>query len=279
MNTTTTATFTILAPIYSIFIAGAGQMGTGIAIVCLKSGYNVTLFDLDQTALDRAHKKIEKDVPEYLQKFICTKESEASIDTNLVIEAIAENREIKSAFWKNLETSPQTLLSSNTSSYSITELSTLTHYPHNFIGIHFMNPAQKMPVVEIISGLCTSKKSEAHALEFVKSLEKTPICVQDRPGFVVNRILLPMINEAMFLYESGVASMKDIDAAMKGAAGHPMGPFTLADFIGLDTCLAILKDLHARLGEDKYRPCPLLPNYVNAGWLGKKSGRGFYEYA
>lgn len=260
-----------------ITLIGAGQMGAGIAHVCLESGFNVIVADQSEKQLEKAKEKISAKLPDHIKNLEITTTPEYE-KADLIIEAIAENLEIKKAFWSNLKPGPQTILASNTSSYSITELASFTSAPERFIGIHFMNPVPKMNLVEVIRGLATSDNVYKQSIDFVKRLSKTPVTVQDRPGFVVNRILIPMINEAIFILDQGVANALDIDTAMKGAAGHPMGPLALADLIGLDTCLAILQDLHKRLGEDKYRPCPLLANYVHAGWLGRKAGKGFYEY-
>lgn len=264
----------------NILVCGAGQMGTGIAQVCLENGYHVALFDQSEEQLHRAKEILQRKAPEYFNHLTLTHSPDFT-HADLIIEAIAENLAIKKVFWRAVTPGPHTILATNTSSYSITEMASWLHestYAENFMGIHFMNPVPKMNIVEVISGLMSFEKTQEKALDFVHSLKKTPVLVKDRPGFVVNRLLIPMLNEAIFLLDQNVATKEDIDIAMKGAAGHPMGPLALADLIGLDTCLAILKDLHTRLGEDKYRPCPLLENYVHAGYLGRKSGRGFYAY-
>ena len=259
-----------------VAIVGAGQMGVGIAHVCLVSGFKVTLVDQSDDQLLKANARLKEKVSDHFNALEVAKACDFK-GMDMVIEAIAENLDVKKIFWCDVDVAPHTVLASNTSSYSITEIASFTKRPEQFIGIHFMNPVPKMNIVEVIQGERTSKETYEQAMNFVKSLSKQPVAVKDSPGFIVNRILIPMINEAVMMVENNLASVEDIDAAMKGAAGYPMGPLTLADFIGLDTCLAIMKDLHKRLGE-KYKPSPLFEVYVGEGKLGKKSGRGFYLY-
>lgn len=260
-----------------VAVVGAGQMGVGIAHVCLASGFKVTLVDQSDDQLLKASSRLKEKIPEHFQHLDVAKVCPFK-NSDIVIEAIAENLEVKKVFWRDAEALPHAILASNTSSYSITEIASFTKSPGQFIGIHFMNPVPKMSIVEVIQGEQTSKETYEQSMNFVKSLSKNPVAVKDSPGFIVNRILIPMVNEAILLLEKNLASVEDIDAAMKGAAGYPMGPLTLADFIGLDTCLAIMKDLQSRLGE-KYKPSALLETYVREGKLGKKSGQGFYTYS
>lgn len=260
-----------------VTVVGAGQMGVGIAHVCLESGFQLTLTDQNEAQLSKAREKIASKILNVISNLTITSSPDFT-KTDLIIEAIAENLEIKKAFWGQVNPAPHTILASNTSSYSITDMAMMTCAPERFIGIHFMNPVPKMTIVEVIKGINTREDVYQDAIAFVKALSKTPVTVKDSPGFVVNRILIPMINEAAFILEGGIATAEDIDASMKGAAGHPMGPLGLGDFIGLDTCLAILNDLHARFKNDKYKPCPLFKSYVEAGHLGRKSGKGFYNY-
>lgn len=266
-----------------IQIVGAGQMGGGITQVCLQAGFAVHLIDTSKGQRLKAMDKLAKYVSQKELLRLSHGEQLLLEKTDIIIEAIAENLEIKKTFWSNLPTffatsEAHTLFASNTSSFSITELASCVTHPSFFIGIHFMNPVPKMDLIEVIRGLQTHEHAYERALQFIKTLKKEVVVSNDRPGFILNRILLPMVNEAMFVLDQGVSDAASIDKAMMLGANHPMGPLALADFIGLDTCLAILKDLHKRLGEDKYRPCPLLEVYVHAGYLGRKTGRGFYQY-
>lgn len=266
-----------------IQVVGAGQMGVGITHVCLQAGFVVHLIDISQ---DQRLKAIDKCAKYLSQKDLSRLSHGDQLlleKTDVIIEAIAENLEIKKTFWRALPSffaTPETttILASNTSSFSITEIASCIINPQFFMGIHFMNPVPKMALVEVIRGLQTHDQTYDRTLQFIKSLKKEAVTSHDRPGFIVNRILVPMVNEAIFLLDQGVSDAGSIDKAMTLGANHPLGPLALADLIGLDTCLAILKDLHKRLGEDKYRPCPLLEVYVHAGYLGRKTGRGFYVY-
>ncbi|HZG70679.1 MAG TPA: 3-hydroxybutyryl-CoA dehydrogenase [Chondromyces sp.] len=280
--------------IKKLMVIGAGQMGSGIAQVCAQSGYEVILNDLKEEFLERGLSVINKNLSRQVEKGRMTdEEKEAVIDritksislqdaseVDLVIEAAVENMEIKTKLFAQLdEIAPQhAILASNTSSLPITEIAAATNRPEKVIGMHFMNPVPVMKLVEIIRGLATTDEVYQTIEDLTKTLSKVPVEVNDFPGFVSNRILLPMINEAVYTLYEGVASKEAIDEVMKLGMNHPMGPLTLADFIGLDTCLSIMEILHEGLGDDKYRPCPLLRKYVKAGWLGRKSGRGFYVY-
>lgn len=276
-----------------IGIIGAGQMGAGIAQVIASSGFTTLLYDADPAALTRGMEgittrlnlavqkgKLSREAADAaLQRLLPTSELKGMEPCDLVIEAIIENFEIKASLFKELDLiiKPDGVLASNTSSISITRLAASTSRPQQVIGVHFMNPVPVMKLVELIRGLQTSDETFTRIQEFCTHIEKTTVLAIDSPGFIVNRILCPMINEAIFLVQEGVQP-EDIDAAMKLGTNQPMGPLTLADFVGLDTLLYILQLLHRELGEDKYRPCPLLVKYVEAGWFGKKSGRGFYHY-
>jgi 3-hydroxybutyryl-CoA dehydrogenase len=278
-----------------IAVVGSGQMGNGIAHVFAVAGFEVTMIDVSRGALDRARATIEKNLGRQVEKKIIdasardaalarisTNESLASAaDAALVIEAATERAELKFTLFADLDriAQPGAILASNTSSISITELGARTKRPAQVIGMHFMNPVPVMQLVEVIRGLATSNETAARVLELSRSLGKTPVEVNDYPGFVSNRVLMPMINEAIYCLMEGVGSAESIDTVMKLGMNHPMGPLALADLIGLDTCVAILEVLQDGLGDPKYRPCPLLRKYVAAGWLGKKSGRGFYEYS
>lgn len=279
----------------TIGIIGAGQMGRGIAQVCAQAGYEVVLQDVKAEAVEAALGFIKAQLEKAVGKGKITAE-EAShavarirptttvadfAAADLVIEAATENEQVKHSILKNLcaHLKPSALIASNTSSISITRLAAQTDRPERFVGIHFMNPVPVMQLVELIRGLATSDETYQTAQDFVARLGKTAALASDYPGFIVNRILLPMVNEAIYALMEGVGDATSIDSAMKLGTNQPMGPLELADFIGLDTCLAIMQVLHKGMGDSKYRPCPLLINYVEAGWLGRKSGRGFYSYA
>ncbi|WP_066367463.1 3-hydroxybutyryl-CoA dehydrogenase [Neobacillus fumarioli] len=277
-----------------VMVVGAGQMGSGIAQVCAQAGYQVLLNDLKQELIERGLGVINKNLSRNVEKGRMTAEEKQDVlgllipstdlsdakDVDLVIEAAVENMEIKSKIFAQLdEFAPaHTILASNTSSLPITEIAAVTKRPEKVIGMHFMNPVPVMKLVEIIRGLATADEVYQVIEEMTKTLKKVPVEVNDFPGFVSNRVLMPMINEAIYTLYEGVATKEAIDEVMKLGMNHPMGPLTLADFIGLDTCLYIMETLHEGFGDDKYRPCPLLRKYVKAGWLGKKTGRGFYTY-
>lgn len=277
-----------------IMVIGAGQMGSGIAQVCAMAGYHVILHDLKEEFVSRGMGVIQKNLQRQMTKGKMTEEEvhqtlnriKASVDlqhakeVDLVIEAAMENMDVKKKIFAQLDeiTPGQTILATNTSSLPITEIAAETNRPEKVIGMHFMNPVPVMKLVEIIRGLATADEVYQTIHHITEKLNKVPVEVNDFPGFVSNRILMPMINEAVYTLYEGVATREAIDEVMKLGMNHPMGPLTLADFIGLDTCLYIMETLHEGLGDDKYRPCPLLRKYVKAGWLGKKTGRGFYEY-
>jgi 3-hydroxybutyryl-CoA dehydrogenase len=277
-----------------VAVLGAGTMGSGIAQVFAQHGHAVTLRDLDGSILERAVARVDKslsrlveneriteaDRESTLQRIKTETDLEAVTPAELVIEAIVENLELKTQIFRELDrlTAPRTILASNTSSISITKLGAETKRPEKVIGMHFMNPVPLMTLVEVIRGQATSDLTTRTIVELARALGKTPVEVNDYPGFVSNRVLMPMINEAIFALYEGVASAEAIDQVMKLGMNHPMGPLALADFIGLDVCLAILEVLHDGLGDPKYRPCPLLKRMVDAGWLGRKSGRGFYRH-
>ena len=270
-------------------------MGNGIAHVFAQSGFPVTMIDVAQPALDRGRSTIEKNLDRQIRKGtldaakrdeilgrIRTETSTDAVgDAQLVVEAATEDRALKFRIFHALDTAApaSAILASNTSSISITEIAAQTRRPEQVIGMHFMNPVPVMQLVEIIRGLATSDETTRRVLELSTQLGKTPVEVNDFPGFVSNRVLMPMINEAIFCLMEGVGTAEAIDTVMKLGMNHPMGPLAVADLIGLDTCLAILEVLHGGLGDPKYRPCPLLRKYVAAGWLGRKSGRGFHSYA
>jgi 3-hydroxybutyryl-CoA dehydrogenase len=277
-----------------IVVIGAGTMGNGIAHTAAASGLEVTLVDVAQEFLDRGMKAISANLQRGVDKGKISAEEKAEVigrirqstsvadaaAGDLVIEAILENLAAKSALFRQLDdiTPPETILASNTSSISITRLGAVTRRPDKVIGMHFMNPVPVMTLVEVIRGIATSDETYGRVEVLAKRMSKTAIEVNDYPGFVSNRVLMPMINEAIFALFEGVATAESIDGVMKLGMNHPMGPLQLADFIGLDVCLAILRVLQEGFGDPKYRPCPLLVKMVDAGWLGKKSGRGFYEY-
>ncbi|MFG6496011.1 3-hydroxybutyryl-CoA dehydrogenase [Fictibacillus sp. UD] len=281
--------------IQNIMVIGAGQMGSGIAQVSAMAGYSVVLHDMKdefvqkgigiiQKNLNRSVEKGRMDENEkenILSRITSSTSLENASSADLVIEAVIENMDVKTQLFKMLDqyAPAHTVLASNTSSLPITEIAAATERPEKVIGMHFMNPVPVMKLVEIIRGLQTADEVYETIESVSKKLQKVPVEVNDFPGFISNRILMPMINEAIFAVYEGVATPEAVDEIMKLGMNHPMGPLTLADFIGLDTCLYIMETLHEGFGDDKYRPCPLLRKYVKAGWLGKKSGRGFYSYA
>lgn len=277
-----------------IMVIGAGQMGSGIAQVCAQAGYSVLLNDLKQEFVERGlgvikknlARQVEKEritagqMEEVLSNLTPSTDLQDASEMDLIIEAAVENMEIKAKIFGQLdEIAPaHAILASNTSSLPITEIAAATKRPEKVIGMHFMNPVPVMNLVEIIRGLATADEVYQTIEDITNVLKKVPVEVNDFPGFVANRVLMPMINEAIYTLYEGVASKEAIDQVMKLGMNHPMGPLTLADFIGLDTCLYIMETLHEGFGDDKYRPCPLLRKYVKAGWLGRKTGRGFYVY-
>ena len=283
-----------MSEIRTVGVVGAGQMGAGISQVCALAGYEVRLHDLDasrsQTALDLVHAKLDRQAakgavePGAVASTLSRIHSHATLEevgaVDLLIEATTENEEVKKAAFRSLTPylASHTLLASNTSSISITRLASVTDRPERFIGLHFMYPAPLMKLVEIIRGIATDAPTYETAVAFARSLGKTTANAEDFPAFIVNRILAPMINEAVYTLYEGVGTVDAIDTAMRLGANHPMGPLELGDFIGLDTVLAIMNVLHDGLADSKYRPCPLLVKYVEAGWLGKKTGQGFYDY-
>ncbi|RAZ80805.1 3-hydroxybutyryl-CoA dehydrogenase [Planococcus halotolerans] len=280
--------------IQNVMVIGSGQMGSGIAQVCAQAGFNVKLNDMKQEAYERGITNITKNLSRNVEKGRMTEDEKSETlgritssfdlkdahDVDIVIEAAVENMEIKHSIFKTLdEVAPKhAILATNTSSLPITEIAAATNRPEQVIGMHFMNPVPVMKLVEIIRGLATTDEVYKTIEEMTLKLSKTPVECNDFPGFVSNRILMPMINEAVFTLQEGVATKEAIDSIMKMGMNHPMGPLELADFIGLDTCLYIMEVLHEGFGDSKYRPSPLLRQYVKAGWLGKKTGRGFYEY-
>ena len=281
--------------ISTIGIVGADQMGNGIAHVCAASGHAVRMLDVNQEAIDRGLRTIGGNLDRQLSKGTITAEQKAQTlarvstgtdyalfgDCDLVIEAAPENEALKREVFRKLcpVLRPDAIIASNTSSISITRLAAMTDRPARFIGMHFMNPVPIMKLVEIIRGIATSEECFVAIRDLTRKLGKSAAVAEDFPAFIVNRILLPMINEAVYTLYEGVGNVESIDTAMKLGANHPMGPLELADFIGLDTCLAVMHVLHDGLADSKYRPCPLLVKYVEAGWLGRKAKRGFYDYS
>jgi len=281
-------------PLRRIGIIGAGQMGGGIAHVCALAGIDVVVSDINEEALQRGRQAIERSLGRQVARGTIREEDKNAAlariqmgldyapfaECGMVIEAAAEKEDIKREIFKKLTPvlKPDALIATNTSSISITRLASATDRPGKFIGMHFMNPVPAMSLVELIRGIATDEETFAATRGLALRLGKTPVAAEDFPAFIVNRILLPMINEAVYTLYEGVGSVEAIDTAMKLGANHPMGPLELADFIGLDTCLSVMQVLYEGLADSKYRPCPLLVKYVEAGWLGRKASRGFYDY-
>jgi 3-hydroxybutyryl-CoA dehydrogenase len=284
----------VLMEIQRVGIVGAGTMGNGIAHVFARSGHDVLLCDVEQRFLDRALETVNKNLDREVAKSKISADAKTAAlrriqpivdrdklsDCDFVVEAATERFDIKAQLFRDLDRicRPEIILSSNTSSISITKIAALTKRPAQVIGMHFFNPVPMMKLVEVIRGLATSDQTFTTVRDLATKLDKTPVEVNDAPGFVSNRVLMPLLNEAMYTVMEGVATAQAVDEVFKLGMAHPMGPLTLADFIGLDVCLDIMRVLHDGLGDPKYRPCPLLIKMVDAGWLGKKSGRGFYQY-
>ena len=284
-----------MAEIRTVGVIGAGQMGNGIAHVSALAGYEVVLTDVSEAALAKGLAAIEANMTRQVARQVITPDElkaalkrirpsadiSAHAACDLVIEAATEKRELKEQIFREVSevVPPHAFLATNTSSISITRLASVTNRPERFIGLHFMNPVPLMKLVEVIRGLNTDQETFEAAITYAKRIGKTSTNAEDYPAFIVNRVLMPMINEAVYTLYEGVGNVASIDTAMRLGANHPMGPLQLADFIGLDTCLSIMQVLHDGLADTKYRPCPLLVKFVEAGWLGKKSGRGFYDYS
>ena len=295
MNTAASENLPPVPEFRTVGVIGAGQMGSGIVHVCALAGYEVRLSDLSEEQLDKALANIDRNMERQVGGGKISADDKAAGlarvktgtgydifgDCDIVIECAVENEEVKRSILKDLCGSirPDTVIATNTSSISITRLAAVTDRPGRFMGMHFMNPVPVMELIELIRGIATDEDTFAAVREMALRLGKTPASAEDFPAFIVNRILLPMINEAVYTLYEGVGSVEAIDTAMKLGARHPMGPLELADFIGLDTCLAVMHVLYDGLADSKYRPCPLLVKYVEAGWVGRKSGRGFYDYA